>query len=302
MNKEIASGALNEAPESPQEEDRGETIVRSSATESLSHALSEEEMKDIETKEAIQRDQEISFLLTELQSKGLQTLIDRYGSKEVFEAISASVDQDQGHLLGVIRHLEPDADKRAELFEAIKQELTDHGNVYATQKKEEAIPVHGYFFSAYASGGNYLTDPALNADLLQALDGAFDGNIASGYEHLLGTDIALLAEYPQTKEVFVQLDGDRVSDLIATRDHTTQKAIDDFDGDKEDLEARTESKKEEKILRDLESAYEEIVKALIKDLNAGDREASEKALIKAESDLDALIQKTKRDLEAEHAE
>ncbi len=150
----------------------------------------------------IKRNREITFALSMLQSEGLQSLITEYGADSVFGAIKSQNESNrQGYFstFEVVRALEPDKSKRAELFNKMLGDAEQKAEQFEQRWQEGNEGEHDYFEGTHGSGGNFVRGAQFRIEAMRNLD-SFLGKVAPQRHYkILGTRItefaALVSQY-----------------------------------------------------------------------------------------------------------
>lgn len=94
----------------------------------------------------LRSESEFTFYIAKLQLEGLQTLVDEYGGDSVLDAIKKLNDENREETttFGVVKSLEPDHKKRAELFKKMAGDAKDQVDKFDQQEKDgRQLSTHG---------------------------------------------------------------------------------------------------------------------------------------------------------------
>tara|TARA_B100000315_G_scaffold258956_1_gene312935 strand:+ start:343 stop:1329 length:987 start_codon:yes stop_codon:yes gene_type:complete len=175
----------------------------------------------------IKREREITFQLSILQSEGLDTLVGEYGGDKVFNVIKEQFKTNpRGDVFStfeVIRALEPDSKKRADLFEKIKTDSRERG-------EEMEQDEHDYFKVMWGSAGNFSRGTGFRVEAMKSLDSVFGKIAPQRHYNILGSRMQEFAvhvsqfeeEEKKLKEQLAEV-GDDTFKLVENRNKNSEQ-------------------------------------------------------------------------------
>lgn len=277
-----------ENPEGPKqpEEERAKQETPESATEQKEQEGGFESRYENLANEwnAIKRDREVTFQVAHMQSEGLQTLISEYGSDAVFDAIKKQFEtKTEGSTFStfeVVRVLEADPKKRAELFEKIKTDAQQEGekfdkavNPTLTGDERWNSEPRWYFDSHWGGGKNFALGAKFRADAMQALDSVF-GKIApqrhykilDSRMHEFATYVSQFEEEEQKLKGQLAEAGNDIFRLVEDRDKNSEERTEQLRSQADKLHEEL-TKEVERITQELNTKLEEWRAKVVGDLS-----------------------------------
>lgn len=181
---------------------------------------------------AIKMDREITWLLSDMSTEGLQTLIGEYGVAAVLGAIkkqSESKNYDNFSCFEIIRVLEPDKNKRYSLYGKMLGDVKKQAEQFELGfSQPDNTESHDYFEDMYGSGGNFIRIAQYRIEALKNMDSVLGKIAPQRHYRILGSQMPKFANYvyqsaeeeAKIKEGFTHA-GDDIHRLVEGRAKNT---------------------------------------------------------------------------------
>lgn len=266
---------------------------------------------------SIKREREITFQVADMQSEGLQTLINEYGSDTVFNAIKKRFETkpkgDTFSTFEVVRELEPDPEKRAALFEKMKTDANQQGEKFDqwVDNPEQNEIQYDYFNITHGSAQNFSLGAKFRVDAMKALDGVLGKIAPQRHYKILGSRMHEFATYvsqfeKEEEKLKSQLAeaGDDIFRLVEDRDKNSKEKTERLRSQVDKLSQEL-TREVEKITTELNTRLEEWRAKVIDDLGkVGSLEttsdemqaALQEALGKVETEIAEHVKKAEQEI------
>ena len=250
----------------------------------------------------IKTGRELTFLLSDMQSEGLQTLVAEYGADLVFDAIRKQNEgQSYFSTFEVIRALEPNKNKRNTLYGKILGDAKRQAEQFGQEFRQEDNPEpQDYFEGMYGNGANFELLAQLRVEEIKSLDSVFGKIAPQRHYRFLRSRMNEFASYifgvigreVKLKEELTRA-GNDIFRLVEQRakitDEQTEKLRSESDQFREEL-----SKEIQRISFELNTKLEEYRARVISDLSkVGNLETASEEMRSA---LQGVLQKVEGEI------
>lgn len=219
----------------------------------------------------IERAGKLTFLISSMLHLGMSTLITKYGSNLVFETIKqiyqTKTDEEPFLFIELVKDLEPDAERRTELYKQMKKDAGNEATKISEQQ-QGSNQNRQYVTLAYYNGPNFLSLAEQYIDMMQASDNGTKINTSQG-DHVMMVEFAryLLQfddEANSLKQEIEQTDSN-LFDLVELRAKNTDARKSQFQSSievlKEDLSSEIQ-----RITNQLNQEFEEFKAKALADI------------------------------------
>ncbi len=128
-----------EKTEGPEKHEEGQESTESTENEGSFEGRYEKLSKEFQ---GLERERSLTYSIAKLQREGLQTLIDEYGGDSVLDTIKKLNKEDGADITTyrVIKSIEPDSNKRADLFKKMSADASEQVDKFDQQKEAGWTP------------------------------------------------------------------------------------------------------------------------------------------------------------------